>query len=69
MLQNSSLEKQISILKEEKRGLEGALESSKSIQSEKEKEARTNKMELESAQDSLKIMQTEHKMLSDELTD
>ncbi len=55
-------------MKEEKRGLEQALNRSKDNQLEAEKELRRVKLDLESARESLTIMQSEHKMLSDDIT-
>ena len=65
----SQLSKSNEILKEEKRSLENALERCKVDRNELEKESRRYKMEMEGAQESLWIMQQEHKMLSDDLTD
>ena len=55
-------------MKEEKRGLEQALDSAKDSRLEAEKELRRVKLDLESNQESLTIMQGEHKMLSDDIT-
>jgi phage-related minor tail protein len=55
-------------MKEEKKGLENALHKSKDNLNEAEKELRRTKLDFSSAKESNSIMQQEHKLLSDELT-
>ena len=62
-----ALEKSIEVMKEEKTGLEHALLKSNETERESEKALRRAKLDLESSNESLSIMQHEHKMLSDDL--
>ena len=62
------MSKQNDLMKEEKRSLENALERCKNDRNELEKESRRYKIELDGAQESLSIMQQEHRLLSDDLT-
>lgn len=62
-----ALEKSIEVMQEEKTGLEQALVAAKENERESEKALRRNKIDLDSANESLSIMQSEHKMLSDDL--
>jgi chromosome segregation ATPase len=65
---NKQLEKTIEIMKEEKKGLENSLMKSKDNTNEIEKDLRRAKLDLTSANESNLIMQQEHKLLSDDLT-
>lgn len=67
-MQNASLEQRVEGLNEEKKGLESAFMRSKDASLGVEKELRKLKIDLEEAQQSISLMQSEHKMLSDDLT-
>jgi len=66
-MDKTALEKSIEVMREEKEGLEQALTKAKENERESEKALRRTKLDLESANESLSIMQSEHKILSDDL--
>jgi len=57
------------VMKEEKRGLESALERAKGNQIEADKEVRRVKLDLESERETTNILQAENKNLSDDVTE
>jgi len=65
----TSLEKSQEVMKEEKRGLENALERSKSNLLEAEKELRRVRLDLDSERETNNIVQAENKNLSDDVTE